>query len=79
MYPDPLIAIDSVSRLVEAFYSELSYPERAPFATGADRHGRRCGRLPRGLQLVAPIQECLRDHGRGPADHRDPGCHRGER
>ena len=26
--PDPLIAIDSVSRLVEAFYSDLSYPER---------------------------------------------------
>ena len=26
--PDPLIAIDSVSRLVEAFYGELSYPER---------------------------------------------------
>lgn len=26
--PDPLIAINSVSRLVEAFYSGLSYPER---------------------------------------------------
>ena len=26
--PDPLIAIDSVSRLVEAFYGDLSYPER---------------------------------------------------
>ena len=26
--PDPLIAIDSVSRLVEAFYNDLSYPER---------------------------------------------------
>ena len=26
--PDPLIAVDSVSRLVEAFYGELSYPER---------------------------------------------------
>ena len=26
--PDPLIAIDSVSRLVEAFYGGISYPER---------------------------------------------------
>ncbi len=32
--PDPLIAINSVSRLVEDFYSDLPYPERHPLLRG---------------------------------------------